>query len=339
MAKYLLLLILLLLNPIRSSHAQTSNYCYCTTNPAYSTTYGGYTCIANTSCWACQPGAYNTSWQQAFCPAYQAPQVTCTTTYVEKTESCPIHQSGIKKYKQEVKTCTDGTVSQGSWLLYSNTCTQDPPTCQVTSQTQTLACETGYTGSITQTRSSTCPDPYGNPVWQPWATTSNTCVKSITNPTNVTSPVSPVSPVNPTSVVSPTSSTSAQTTQSSTVTAPTQNTVQNSDPTPTAPTTTSTPSTSSSTTSAPTTTASPTTSTTQVTPSQTPKGKTQSAVGLALSLEVLVKPGLTQPSTFQQEGIVQGLPNEFLMQDSVMGLMFQPTINQHLEPQDLGFEQ
>jgi hypothetical protein len=28
-----------------------------------------------------------------------------------------------------------------------------------------------------------------------------------------------------------------------------------------------------------------------------------------------------------------------LMQDSVMGLMFQPTINQYLEPQDLGFEQ
>ena len=339
MAKYLLLLILLLLNPIRSNNVfAQSNYCYCTTSSTYNATYGGYTCIANTTCWACQPGAYNTSWQQAFCPNYQAPQVvTCTSTFTEKTESCPVHYSGSKKYKQEVKTCTDGTVTQGSWVLYSNTCTQDPPTCQVSSQQQTLSCPTGYTGSITQTRSLTCPDPYGNPVAQPWATTSDTCVKSVTNPTNVTSPVSPISPVNPTSVVSPTavapttqtqttqtSSTSAQTTQSSPATVETPTTAQNSAPTQT----TSSPKTDS-----------PTTSTTQVIPIQPPKGKMQSAVGLALSLEVFVKPGMTQPSVFVEPSLVQGLPNEWVMQDQVMGLMFQPTIKQHLEPQDLGFEQ
>ena len=62
-------------------------------------------------------------------------------------------------------------------------------------------------------------------------------------------------------------------------------------------------------------------------------------VGLVLSLELFVKPGLTQPSLFVEPSLVQGLPNEFLMQDSVMGLMFQPTIKQYLEPQDLGFEQ
>jgi len=92
-------------------------------------------------------------------------------------------------------------------------------------------------------------------------------------------------------------------------------------------------------TSAPTTTASPTTSTTSVTPTPAPKGKTQSAVGLVLSLEVFVKPGLVQPSVFVEPSLVQGLPNEWVMQDSVMSLMFQPTIKQHLEPQDLGFEQ
>ena len=346
-----LLLLLLLLSPIRNSYAQYSNYCYCTTSWRQGTIYGSV-CTANADCWACAPGAYNTTWQQAFCPTYQAPVVTCTTTYTEKTESCPVHQSGIKKYRQETKTCTDGTATQGSWLLYSNTCVQDPPTCQITSQQQTLSCETGYTGSITQTRSSTCPDPYGSPVWQPWATTSNTCVKSITNPTNVTSPVSPVSPVNPTSVVSQASSTSVQTTQSSTATAQTQSSVQNNQTTTdglSAPTAVSSAPSStaqtdakatSTTTSAPTTTVSPTTSTTSVTPAPpAPKGKTQTAVGLALSLETIVKPALKQPNMYQQEEIVQGLPNEFLMQDQIMGLMFQPTIKQYLEPQDLGFEQ
>lgn len=44
-----------------------------------------------------------------------------------------------------------------------------------------------------------CPDPYGSQVSGPWIVVSNTCVKSITNPTNVESPVSPISPLNPTS--------------------------------------------------------------------------------------------------------------------------------------------
>jgi len=326
MAKYLIWLLLLL-----GTNNALAQSCYCTTTWHYNATFG-QSCTANADCWACQQGAYNTSWQQAFCPVYQAP-VTCTTTFTEKTESCPIHQSGIKRYKQETKTCTDGTVTQSAWLLYSNTCVQDPPTCQTSSQTQTLSCQTGYTGSITQTRSSICPDPYGSPVWQPWVTTSNTCVKSVTNPTNVTSPVSPVSPVNPTSVVSPTSSTSAPTTQSSVVTAPTQSSAQNSEVTPTVSSTTST-----TTTSVPTTTGSQTTSTTQEIP--TPKGKMQSAVGLVLSLEVFVKPGMTQPSVFSEPSLAQNLPTALLMQDkTMMELLFQPTINQHLEPQDLGFEQ
>ncbi|MBI4090811.1 MAG: peptidoglycan-binding protein [Candidatus Komeilibacteria bacterium] len=38
-------------------------------------------------------------------------------------------------------------------------------------QTQTLACPSGQTGSITQTRTSSCP----GPTWSVWQTTSNTC--------------------------------------------------------------------------------------------------------------------------------------------------------------------
>ena len=322
MAKYLLLLLLLLL---RSNDVfSQSNYCYC----VYPNNDGR--CYANTSCWACAPGAYSTNWQQQFCLGYQAPQVTCTTTFAEKTESCPIHYSGIKKYKQETKTCTDGTVTQGSWQLYSNTCTQDPPTCQVSSQQQTLSCQTGYTGSIIQTRSLTCPDPYGSPVPQPWATTTDSCVKSVTNPTNVASPVSPLNPTSVTAVApttqtqtTTTSSTSVQTTQSSPVTAEVQPTAQNSETTPTTSTATSSaPTAASSATQTPAPadvkgTASGTTSTTQATPTQTPKGKVQSAVGLVLSLEVITKPALTQPNVFTEPQIVQGLPNDVLFSNQL----------------------
>jgi hypothetical protein len=66
----------------------------------------------------------------------------------------------------------------------------------------------------------------------------------------------------------------------------------------------------------------------------------QSAVGLVLSLEVFVKPAMSQPSVFSEPSLVQNLPTALLMQDkTMMELLFQPTINQHLETQDLGFEQ
>ena len=51
-----------------------------------------------------------------------------------------------------------------------------------------------------QNRTSICSDPYGQPIWSPWVTTTNMCVKSATNPTNmgsVLNPVSPISPLNP----------------------------------------------------------------------------------------------------------------------------------------------
>jgi hypothetical protein len=71
-----------------------------------------------------------------------------------------------------------------------------------------------------------------------------------------------------------------------------------------------------------------------------PKGKVQTVVGLVLSLELYQKPGLQQGNVFPEVSIVQGIPNEILMHDqNLMGLMFQPTINQPAYNQDLGFEQ
>jgi len=235
MAKYLLYLLLLLLLPSQSN-AQY-NACYCTSNWRQDSTFG-QVCTANVDCWACRPGAYSTSWQQAFCSNYQAPAPvvnietqflscpsnysgsitqtrtitngvpgpwnttsnTCQPIIVSETQtlSCPVNHSGEIT---QTRTITAGV--PGYWTTTSNTCVRNPPTCQTSTQTQTLSCQTGYTGSITQSQTSTCPDPYGSPTWSgAWATTSNTCVKSLSNPTNVTSPVSPISPLNPTSAVS-----------------------------------------------------------------------------------------------------------------------------------------
>jgi len=278
------------------------------------------------------------------CPGATPPPQVVTCTYSAQTEdrSCPVNQSGVQTWKKETN-CPTGSYGQPvptDWFKIRDTCVQNPPSCQISSQQQTLSCQTGYTGSITQTRSSTCPDPYGIPTFQPWVTTSDTCKKSINNPTN---PVSPVSPLNPTSA------TSAPTIQSSPVTAPTPNSVPNSEATPTtsstetsdAPTAGSSATTESAPTSASETkTDSQTTSTTQASPSPPPKGKVRSAVGLALSLELFVKPGIQQPNVFPDVSIVQGIPNNILMQDSIMmDLLQQPSFNQPFNAPDLGFEQ
>lgn len=258
---------------------------------------------------------------------------TCVPSTDTKTESCGLNFSGQKNYTKQ-NTCPDpyGSPVQGQWVLISNTCTQNPPSCKTTTETQTLQCQTGYTGSITQTRSSTCPDPYGSPTFQPWVTTSDTCKKSINNPTNPSSPISPLSPVNSatTSVTTPAVSNAPvpnnQATPTETNSAPTQEKSATSEAAPTS--------------ASGTTTASQTTSNTQASPTPTPKGKTQSVVGLVLSLELFQKPGIQQGNVFPDVSIVQGIPNAILMQDAIMlDLLQQTGFNQPVYNQDLGFEQ
>lgn len=130
---------------------------------------------------------------------------TCVASTESKSESCAVHFSGGKTYTR-TSTCSDpyGTPVFGDWVLTTNTCTPDPHTCIVSVQTQSLPCEVGYVGTIIQDRTSTCPDPYGSPVWGSWISSSNTCVKSLTNATNPVSPVSPLNPVSP--VASPVAS-------------------------------------------------------------------------------------------------------------------------------------
>jgi hypothetical protein len=327
MARFLLSLTLLL-TLLRSNDVQAN--CYASSwvggMPVYGSLFvSGSTTLAQCQALACQ--IYPSI--SPSCPQAAPPQVvTCTYSAQTETRSCPVNFSGSQTWKKETNCPTGsyGQPVQTDWFKIQDSCVQNPPTCQISNQQQTLSCPTGYTGSITQTRSSMCPDPYGSPTWQPWVTTSDTCKKSINNPTN---PVSPVSPLSPTSQ---TSTTSAPTTPSSPVTAPTPNSVPNSETTPTA--SIETPQTQ-------TTTASPTTSTTQASPSQPiPKGKAQSVVGLVLSLELFVKPGLQQANVFPDLSIVKGISNEILTQDLIMmDLLQQPSFNQPFDAPDLGFEQ
>jgi hypothetical protein len=226
MARFLLLLSFLL-TLVRSNDVQAACYAGSWSNgaPVYSSLFvDGGTTLAQCQALACQ--IYPSI--SPSCPQANPPPqvVTCTYSAQTETRSCPVNFSGAQTWKKETNCPTGsyGQPVQTDWFKIQDTCVQNPPTCQVSSQQQTLSCPTGYTGSITQTRSSMCPDLYGSPVWQPWVTTSDTCKKSVSNPTN---PVSPVSPLNPASTIS------APTIQSSPVTAPTPNSVPNSEVTPT----------------------------------------------------------------------------------------------------------
>ena len=303
--------------PIRNSYAQS---CYC----VYPNNDGR--CYANTTCWACAPGAYDSNWQSNYCTGYQAPApapVTCTSSFIEKTEACPANYSGLKRYKQETKTCTDGQITVYPWQLYSDTCVQNPPTCQTSSQTQTLSCPTGYTGAITQSQTSTCPDPYGSPVWSAWVTTSNTCVKSLSNPTNPTSPVSPVNPASPMN-----QTTTVNVTPGAPVANASMDATGSATATETAPalTTSSSPTASTKTESS----QSTTTSKESPPPSSGVKGKLNiGGLGQALSLELFVKPGIQQPNVFPDVSINQSIPKEMrINNDFLMELLNQPLENQ-----------
>lgn len=127
------------------------------------------------------------------CDPYRQP--VCVNATETQSTACPLpHYSGVVN---QSRTYACSSNSWSPWYEVSNNCTQDPPTCQTSTETRQVACQADYVGSITETRTSSCPDPYGSPVWSGWVETTNTCVKSATNVTNVSSPVSPSSPLNP----------------------------------------------------------------------------------------------------------------------------------------------
>jgi hypothetical protein len=86
--------------------------------------------------------------------------------------------------------------SYSDWVTTSDNCTPNPPTCESNIEEKQVACRDGYSGSITEQRSSSCPDPYGQPIFGAWVEIQNSCQMTTNNPMNVNSPVSPISPLN-----------------------------------------------------------------------------------------------------------------------------------------------
>jgi hypothetical protein len=157
------------------------------------------------------------------------------------------------------------------------------PTCQSSIQERQLTCQDGYIGYITQLQTSSCPDPYGEPIVEPWVETANNCTLSPMNVTNMSSPLNPVSPLNPANMEVPATVTETQPVgQEITVIqtlVDTPQTTQSSEST---------------------------TSTSQQ--QETPKGKTLvSGFGIVLSLDILNTPAIQQKQTlntlleYQQE--------------------------------------
>lgn len=132
-----------------------------------------------------------------YCDQYQVP--ACVDSIEYKTETCPPNYSGGRSYS---RTYVCQQASWSDWTLSSDNCSPNPPSCIETSESRTVACPSGYEGQITETRISSCPNPYGTEVWSDWLESQNSCTQSTTDPVSPISVTSPSSPVSPTPIES-----------------------------------------------------------------------------------------------------------------------------------------
>ena len=140
--------------------------CFCTT-PTMVAPDGRNYCIANPECWACVPGAYDPNWQALFCGNYVPPAPTCQPSSITEQRSCPANFSGTEVWQKDT-TCVSNQPVEGSWYKAGDTCTPNPPSCQPSSESQSGSCPVNTSGTVVSIRQSTCPDPYGQPVWGEW---------------------------------------------------------------------------------------------------------------------------------------------------------------------------
>jgi len=81
------------------------------------------------------------------------------------------------------RTCQNGTLSGSTMYQYASCAVQAAESCTPNApQNQTLSCPTGQTGTIIQTRTSSCP----GPTWSGWTTTTNTCTTTPPPPASCT---------------------------------------------------------------------------------------------------------------------------------------------------------
>jgi hypothetical protein len=111
------------------------------------------------------------------------------------TQSVPCGTGFIGNMTQSrTGTCTSqySPISWTAWVTTDSSgcvvgCAPDP----TSPQSQTLACSTGQSGSISQQRTSYCPSQSGGAVWNAWTTTSNTCCNNSTTANNTQTGVCP----------------------------------------------------------------------------------------------------------------------------------------------------
>ena len=182
------------------SRSNAFAYCYATQWSSYGPVYASLGVADGTTMQACQQLACQLYPHIPEC-GYTVQQPVCSNQVEYQTLACPVHSSGAIN-QSRTYNCNTSNPGWGPWTTTSNNCSPDPATCVASTETQTITCQTGYHGLITQSRTSICSDPYGTPTWTSWSTTSDTCTMNMTNVNNPTSPISPISPVNPNSVIS-----------------------------------------------------------------------------------------------------------------------------------------
>ena len=101
---------------------------------------------------------------------------SCQTSTSQQALACPTHYTG-QITQQATTSCPNpyGQPVPGQWTTITNSCVQNPPTCHASQTTRTLSCQTHFSGTIIQTDTVTCSDPYGQPSDSGWVTTTNNC--------------------------------------------------------------------------------------------------------------------------------------------------------------------
>ena len=115
--------------------------------------------ITQTRTSSCASGASSPTWS-----AWSNTASTCTTP---APQSC---SNGLNNILYPSCVCPSGQTQSGS------SCSVPAASCTpLSAQTQTISCPTGQTGSITQSRTSSCAAGASSPTWSAWSNTTNTC--------------------------------------------------------------------------------------------------------------------------------------------------------------------
>ena len=107
----------------------------------------------------------------------------CTCAPTSKTQSV-VCEEPLKGTKTEKSNWTCTTPKSGVWSNWTTESSNCYTPCKpLAAETQTLSCDPGYSGSITQTRTSSCSgDDSKPPTWSSWNTVSSNCVEDLAPP-------------------------------------------------------------------------------------------------------------------------------------------------------------